>query len=52
MPDAPVSAPRWRDPIELLAPVRVQLVGAAVLQGLAAAASIVGLVCVVEIARR
>jgi ATP-binding cassette subfamily B protein IrtB len=55
MPDVTMSTettPRWRDLIALLAPVRGKLVGAAALQGLAAAASIVPLVCVVEIARR
>ncbi len=51
MPDNTESAPRWRDLIALLAPVRWQLVGASALQGLASAASIVPLVCVVEIAR-
>ena len=52
MPDTSGSAPRWRDLLRLLAPVRGLLAGAAALQGLAAAASIVPLVCVVEIARR
>ncbi len=46
------TAPRWRDLVDLLAPVRGLLVGAAALQGLAAVASIVPLVCVVEVARR
>jgi ATP-binding cassette subfamily B protein IrtA len=45
------TAPRWRDLIGLLEPVRGRLVGAAALQGLGAAASIVPFVCVVEIAR-
>jgi len=46
------TAPRWGDLIELLRPVRGRLVSAALLQGLAAAASIVPFICVVEIARR
>src|ERR1044072_3994666 len=45
------ATPRWRRLAALLAPVRGPLVVASVLQGFAAAASIVPLVCVVEIAR-
>jgi hypothetical protein len=52
MPTPIKSAPRWRDLVELLAPVPTKLICAALLQGLAAAASIVPFVCVVEIARR
>jgi len=55
MPDAtahPDAAPRVRDLVELLAPVRARLVVASTLQAIAAAMSIVPLVCVYEIAKR